>query len=82
MLFMCLNVNQVQEAVLSRWAGEVCRMDRRILALLYLAHASDVLENAFSPLSDDDYEVFLCATYMSIITLPTCQLLRLRGIFV
>lgn len=52
---MC--VLQVQEAVLSRWAGEVGRMDRRILALLFLAHASDVLENAFSPLSDDDYEV-------------------------
>jgi len=32
-------------------------MDRRTLALIYLAHASDVLENAFSPLSDDDYEV-------------------------
>lgn len=50
-------VKKVQEAVLSRWAGEVSRMDRRVLALLYLAHASDVLENAFSPLSDDDYEV-------------------------
>lgn len=32
-------------------------MDRRTLALIYLAHASDVLENAFAPLSDDDYEV-------------------------
>lgn len=50
-------VKKVQESVLSRWAGEVSRMDRRILALLFLAHASDVLENAFSPLSDDDYEV-------------------------
>uniref|UniRef100_A0A2P2I248 Golgi phosphoprotein 3 homolog sauron-like n=1 Tax=Hirondellea gigas TaxID=1518452 RepID=A0A2P2I248_9CRUS len=50
-------VKKVQEAVLSRWAGEVGRMDRRILAMLFLAHASDVLENAFSPLSDDDYEV-------------------------
>ncbi|KAA0196077.1 hypothetical protein HAZT_HAZT010151, partial [Hyalella azteca] len=50
-------VKKVQDAVLSRWAGEASRMDRRILALLFLAHASDVLENAFSPLSDDDYEV-------------------------
>jgi len=50
-------VKKVQDAVLSRWAGEAARMDRRVLALLFLAHASDVLENAFSPLSDDDYEV-------------------------
>ena len=27
------------------------------MSLLYLAHSSDVLENAFSPLKDDDYEV-------------------------
>lgn len=25
--------------------------------MLFLAHASDVLENAFAPLNDDDYEV-------------------------
>lgn len=31
-------------------------MDTRTLALIILAHASDVLENAFAPLSDDDYE--------------------------
>lgn len=28
-----------------------------MLALIFLAHASDVLENAFAPLNDDDYEV-------------------------
>lgn len=33
------------------------RMDKRILALIFLAHASDVLENAFIPLNDDDYEL-------------------------
>lgn len=33
------------------------RMDKRLLALLFLSHASDVLENAFAPLNDDDYEV-------------------------
>lgn len=32
-------------------------MDRRLLALIFLAHASDVLENAFAPLNDDDYEL-------------------------
>lgn len=50
-------VHQVQDSVLSRWVGDPQRMDRRTLALIYLAHASDVLENAFAPLSDDDYEV-------------------------
>lgn len=33
------------------------RMDKRMLALIFLAHASDVLENAFAPLNDDDYEL-------------------------
>lgn len=32
-------------------------MDKRLLSLIYLSHASDVLENAFAPLSDDDYEL-------------------------
>jgi golgi phosphoprotein 3 len=32
-------------------------MDKRTLALIYMANASDVLENAFVPLSDDDYEL-------------------------
>lgn len=28
-----------------------------MLSLIILAHASDVLENAFAPLNDTDYEV-------------------------
>ena len=32
-------------------------MDKRQLSLLFLAHASDVLENAFAPLNDDDYDL-------------------------
>ena len=32
-------------------------MDKRMLSLIILAHASDVLENAFAPLNDTDYEV-------------------------
>lgn len=32
-------------------------MDKRLLALLLLAQASDVLESAFSPLNDEDYEL-------------------------
>ncbi|XP_043212884.1 Golgi phosphoprotein 3 homolog sauron-like isoform X2 [Amphibalanus amphitrite] len=50
-------VKKVQDAVLSKWVNDPQRMDKRVLSLLILAHASDVLENAFSPLSDDDYEV-------------------------
>ncbi|XKL64105.1 hypothetical protein PGB90_004191 [Kerria lacca] len=50
-------IKKVQEAVLSRWVNDPQRMDKRILALIFLAHASDVLENAFIPLNDDDYEL-------------------------
>lgn len=50
-------VKKVQDAVLSKWQNEPNRIDKRSLALIYMAHASDVLENAFAPLSDDDYEL-------------------------
>ncbi|CAD5116881.1 DgyrCDS5724 [Dimorphilus gyrociliatus] len=50
-------IKRVQESVLSKWANDAQRMDKRMLSLLYLAHASDVLENAFAPLADDDYEL-------------------------
>ncbi|ESO04837.1 hypothetical protein HELRODRAFT_185519 [Helobdella robusta] len=50
-------VKKVQDSVLSRWTNDVHRMDRRMLMLIYLSHVSDVLENAFAPLSDDDYEI-------------------------
>lgn len=50
-------IKKVQDSVLSKWQNEVQRMDKRVLSLIYMAHASDVLENAFAPLSDDDYEL-------------------------
>jgi Golgi phosphoprotein 3 len=50
-------VKKVQECVLGKWVNDPHRMDKRMLGLILLAHASDVLENAFAPLSDDDYEV-------------------------
>lgn len=50
-------VRKLQEAVLERWVGEPQRMDKRLLALVLLAHSSDVLENAFSPLQDEQYEL-------------------------
>lgn len=50
-------IKKVQDAVLSKWVNDPHRMDKRTLGLILLSHASDVLENAFAPLSDDDYEV-------------------------
>lgn len=50
-------VRKVQEALLSKWVNDPHRMDKRTLSLILLSHSSDVLENAFITLSDDDYEV-------------------------
>lgn len=50
-------VTRVQDSVLSRWANDVHRIEPRTLALIFMANASDVLENVFAPLSDEDYEV-------------------------
>ena len=50
-------IKKVQDSVLSQWTNDPHRMNRKMLSLIYLAHASDVLENAFAPLSDDDYDL-------------------------
>ncbi|KAM8887446.1 Golgi phosphoprotein 3 [Spinachia spinachia] len=50
-------IKRVQEAVLDRWVNDAQRMDKRLLALIFLAHSSDVLENAFAPLLDDQYDL-------------------------
>jgi Golgi phosphoprotein 3 len=50
-------IKKIQDAVLTKWVNDPQRMDKRMLALIFLAHASDVLENAFAPLNDDDYEL-------------------------
>lgn len=50
-------VKKVQDSVLGKWVNDPQRMDKRILALIYLAHSSDVLENAFAPLNDEDYDL-------------------------
>lgn len=39
-------------------------MDKRVLSLIVLAHASDVLENAFGPLSDQA-SIFVCKCIVS-----------------
>lgn len=50
-------IQKVQDTLLSKWQNDINRMDKRALALIFLAHASDVLENAFRSLNDDDYEL-------------------------
>ncbi|KAM3939313.1 Golgi phosphoprotein 3 [Leptodactylus fuscus] len=50
-------IKKVQEAVLDKWVKDPHRMDKRLLALIYLAHSSDVIENAFAPLLDDQYDL-------------------------
>lgn len=55
-------VKKLQESVLERWVNDPQRMERRTLALLVLAHASDVLENVFASLADDKYDVAMNRT--------------------
>uniref|UniRef100_A0A3Q3MUE5 Golgi phosphoprotein 3 n=1 Tax=Mastacembelus armatus TaxID=205130 RepID=A0A3Q3MUE5_9TELE len=50
-------IKKVQEAVLDKWVNDPRRMDKRLLALIFLAHSSDVLENAFAPLLDEQYDL-------------------------
>nr|XP_009680758.1 PREDICTED: Golgi phosphoprotein 3-like isoform X1 [Struthio camelus australis]XP_009680766.1 PREDICTED: Golgi phosphoprotein 3-like isoform X1 [Struthio camelus australis] len=50
-------VKKLQESMLERWVNDPHRMDRRTLALLVLAHSSDVLENVFASLADDKYDL-------------------------
>lgn len=52
-------IRRIQEALLSRWVNNPHSMDKRMLALIILAYHSDVLENAFGPLSDENYEIAL-----------------------
>ena len=46
-------VKKLQDSVLERWVNDPQRMDKRTLALLVLAHSSDVLESVFSSLTGD-----------------------------
>merc|ERR1712111_306581 len=50
-------IRKVQDSVLSKWVNDPHRMEKRLLSMIFLAHASDVLENAFAPLNDDDYDL-------------------------
>ncbi|KAJ7426491.1 Golgi phosphoprotein 3-like protein [Willisornis vidua] len=55
-------VRRLQESVLERWVKDPQRMERRTLALLVLAHSSDVLENVFTSLADDKYDLAMNRT--------------------
>ncbi|XP_040394870.1 Golgi phosphoprotein 3-like [Cygnus olor] len=72
-------LKRLQEGVLERWAGDPHRMDRRTLALLVLAHSSDVLENAFSSLADDRYEVAMNRTKEVLDADPEVEAAKGRG---
>ncbi|XP_047910277.2 Golgi phosphoprotein 3-like [Anser cygnoides] len=72
-------LKRLQEGVLERWAGDPHRMDRRTLALLVLAHSSDVLENAFSSLPDDRYEVAMNRTKEVLDADPEVEAAKGRG---
>lgn len=50
-------IKKIQDTLLSRWVNDPRRMDKRALALVYLAQASEVLEHAFASLSDEDYDL-------------------------
>lgn len=56
-LIKCRLLTKIQDAILSKWINDPQRMDKRVLALILLAQASDVLENAFYALDDDNYEL-------------------------
>lgn len=50
-------IKKVQDTLLTRWVNDPQRIDKRSLALIYLCHASEVLENAFQSLNDEDYDL-------------------------
>ncbi|KAI0986459.1 hypothetical protein GJ496_000293 [Pomphorhynchus laevis] len=50
-------IKKVQAYLLTRWKSELRRFRSRSLALLYIAQASDVLDNALSNLSYMDFDL-------------------------
>ncbi|KAM7028841.1 Golgi phosphoprotein 3-like [Acridotheres tristis] len=72
-------VKKLQESVLERWVNDPQRMERRTLALLVLAHASDVLENVFASLADDKYDVAMNRTKDLLDMDPEVEAAKGRG---
>lgn len=50
-------IRKVQSTVLEKWTNDVAKLDKRSLALLLLCQGSDILENCFDPLNDDQHEL-------------------------
>lgn len=69
-------VHKVQEAVLDKWVNEPQRMDKRLLALIFLAHSSDVLENAFAPLLDQQYDLAMKRVRLLLELEPEAESLK------
>uniref|UniRef100_A0A671LK80 Golgi phosphoprotein 3-like n=1 Tax=Sinocyclocheilus anshuiensis TaxID=1608454 RepID=A0A671LK80_9TELE len=59
-------VQRLQDSLLERWTNDWRRMSRRMLALILLAHAADVLENTLSSLSDERYDT-VCSRSRSLL---------------
>ncbi|XP_031331923.1 Golgi phosphoprotein 3 homolog sauron-like [Photinus pyralis] len=50
-------VTSLQNAILKKWSYDAIRMDKKLLALIFLAHASGVLDNALESLGNEDYRI-------------------------
>lgn len=50
-------VKSLQNAILKKWSYDTIRMDKKLLALIFLAHASGVLDNALESLGNEDYGI-------------------------
>ncbi|NWI25722.1 GLP3L protein, partial [Sula dactylatra] len=72
-------LKKLQESMLERWVNDPRRMDHRTLALLVLAHSSDVLENIFASLPDDKYDVAMNRTKDLLNMDPEAEAAKVRG---
>lgn len=52
----CL-ICRIQDVILNKWSSDINKIEKRLFALIMLAHHSDVLENALLSLSDSDYDI-------------------------
>ena len=50
-------IKKLQDALLTKWTNNVHKMNRRVLSLLMLANAADVLENALAPLGMVEFQI-------------------------
>ncbi|XP_027563825.1 Golgi phosphoprotein 3-like, partial [Neopelma chrysocephalum] len=70
---------RLQDSVLERWARDPRRLEPRTLALLVLAHSSDVLEGVFGGLADDRYELAMARARDLLDTDPELEAAKARG---